>query len=198
MPSDKKISKVIYGGQTLIDLTADTVAADKLLSGYTAHAADGETITGSCTYDSDTSDDTATAAEVLNNKTAHVKGALVTGTMPNRGAVSGTISAKAEEYTVPNGYHDGSGKVGISATEQAKIIANNIRQGVTILGVEGSMSGSEDVSAQTRSVTPTTSAQTILPETGYNYLSQVNVAAIPYTSAENSSGGLTVTIGSAA
>ena len=198
MPETKKVSKVIYGGQTLIDLTADTVVANKLLYGYTAHGADGEQITGSCTFDSDTSSDTAAASEVLYSKTAHVAGSQVTGTMPNRGAVTGPISEKAGEYTIPDGYHDGSGKVGISSTEQAKIIAANIRQGVTLLGVEGSMTGTEDVVAQTRSVTPSTSSQTILPETGYNYLSQVNVAAIPYTSTENAAGGLTVTIGSAA
>jgi hypothetical protein len=37
--------------------------------------------------------------------------------MPNRGAVAGTISTVAGEYTVPQGYHDGSGKVAIAATE---------------------------------------------------------------------------------
>lgn len=31
------INKVIYGGETLIDLTSDTVTADKILSGFTAH-----------------------------------------------------------------------------------------------------------------------------------------------------------------
>ena len=31
------INKVIYGGETLIDLTGDTVTADKILSGFTAH-----------------------------------------------------------------------------------------------------------------------------------------------------------------
>lgn len=39
-------NKVIYGGRTLIDLTADTVTEDSLLEGYTAHKADGSVITG--------------------------------------------------------------------------------------------------------------------------------------------------------
>jgi len=195
--SDKKVSKVIYGGTTLIDLTADTVQANKLLYGYTAHGADGEEITGSCTYDADTQDANASASEILTNKSAYVKGSKVSGSMPNRGAVSGSISRKAGEYTVPQGYHDGSGKVAIDSTEQSKIIAENIRQGVTLLGVAGSMSGTEDVVAETKSVTPSTSAQTILPDTsgGYNYIAEVDVAAIPYTETENSAGGLTATIG---
>lgn len=195
--SDKKVSKVIYGGTTLIDLTADTVQANKLLYGYTAHGADGEEITGSCTYDADTQDANASASEILTNKSAYVKGSKVSGSMPNRGAVSGSISTKAGEYTVPQGYHDGSGKVAIDSAEQSKIIAENIRQGVTLLGVAGSMSGTEDVVAETKSVTPSTSAQTILPDTsgGYNYIAEVDVAAIPYTETENSAGGLTATIG---
>lgn len=189
------ISKVVYGGNTLIDLTADTVTADKVLKNYTAHGADGEPITGTCTYDSDTQDATAADSEILSGKTAYVKGAKKTGTMKNNGAVSGTISAKAGVYTVPQGYHDGSGKVQIASTEQAKITAENIREGVTILGVTGSMSGTEDAKPQAKEVTPTTTEQVVLPDTGYNYLSQVTVGAIPYEETENTAGGTTVTIG---
>lgn len=191
------INKVVYGGNTLIDLTSDTITAADLASGVTAHDKSGATITGTNTYDSDTSDDTAVASEILATKTAHARGTALTGTMPNRGGVTGTISTKAQEYTIQQGYHDGSGKVSISSTEQAKLIATNIRQGVTILGIEGTMSGQEDVNAQSRSVTPTTSQQVITPETGYNYLSQVTVAAIPYVESDNSAGGKTATIAGA-
>lgn len=189
------VSKVIYGGNTLIDLTADSVKADKLLEGYTAHGADGEKIEGTCTFDADTQDATATAAEILTGKTAYNKGAKVTGTMPNNGAVSGKISKKDGAYNVPQGFHDGSGKVEIDSTEQAKIIPANIRDGITILGVEGAMSGTEGAKAQAKEVTPSASAQTVLPDSGYNYLSQVTVKAIPYVESNNSAGGITVTIG---
>lgn len=188
-------SKVIFNGDVLIDLTADTITAADLASGKTAHDKSGAPITGTNTYDSNTSNDTATASEILATKTAHARGTALTGTMPNNGAVSGTISTVAGEYTVPQGYHDGSGKVSISSTEQAKIIATNIRQGVTILGVEGTMSGQEDVNAQSKTVTPSASAQTVTPDTGYNYLTQVTVNAIPYSESDNSAGGVTVTIG---
>lgn len=191
-----KISKVIYGGQTLIDLTTDTVKADKLLTGYTAHGADGEVVTGTCPYDMDTSEANATADEILFGKTAGIKGSMVTGTMPNNGAVSGTISTKEEQYTVPRGYHDGSGKVGIASAEKDKLIAENIRSGVTILGVEGMMSGTEGANPQAKTVTPATTQQEVMPDTesGYNYLSQVTVLAIPYVETENSAGGITATI----
>lgn len=188
-------NKVIYNGNTLIDLTADTITAADLAQGVTAHDKSGAIITGTNTYDSDTSNDTATAAEILATKTAHARGTALTGTMVNNGSVSGTISTKAQEYTIPIGYHDGSGKVSISSTEQAKIIATNIRQGVVILGVEGQMSGSEDVNAQSKTVTPAATAQTITPDTNYNYLTQVTINAIPYVEADNAAGGVTVTIG---
>lgn len=188
-------NKIIYGGDVLIDLTGDTITAADLASGKTAHDKSGAPITGTNTYDADTSDATAVAAEILATKTAYVNGNKVTGSMPNRGAVTGTISTKAQEYTIQQGYHDGSGKVSIAAAEQAKIIATNIRQGITILGVEGSMSGTEDVTAETVNVTPATTQQTITPSTGYNYISQVIVAAIPYVETDNAAGGVTVTIG---
>ena len=185
--ANKNISKVVYGGKTLIDLTADTVTADKVLKNYTAHDKSGATITGTCTFNADTSDATAGVAEILSGKTAYVNGVKLTG----------TISKKADSYTIPIGYHDGSGKVSISSTEQAKLIATNIRQGVTILGITGSMSGTEGAKAESKTATPSTSQQTILPDStkGYNYISQVVVEAIPYTESENPQGGLTVTIG---
>ena len=40
------INKVVFGERTLIDLTTDTITADELRIGYTAHTADGATITG--------------------------------------------------------------------------------------------------------------------------------------------------------
>lgn len=189
------ISKVIYGGRTLIDLTADTVTADKILKGYTTHGANGEAMTGTCEYDANTQDATAADSEILSGKIAYVKGVKKTGTMKNNGAVSGTISTKDGTYTVPQGYHDGSGKVGIASTEQAKLIATNIREGVTLLGVTGTMSGSENSKPQSKTVTPTTESQVVLPDSGYNCLSQVTVAAIPYSESDNTAGGKTVTIG---
>ena len=187
------INKLVVGNEVKFDLTSDTVTAEKLLSGFTTHDKSGAPITGTCTYDADTQDATVAVAEILEGKTAYARGAKLTGTMPNKGAVSGTIATK-EAYTIPMGFHDGSGTVSIDATESAKIVAGNIKSGVTILGVEGTFAG-ETVTAQTKSVTPTMSVQTVLPDEGYDYLSQVSVAAIPVTYSANSAGGQTCTIG---
>ena len=157
-----EINKVIYGGNTLIDLTGDTVTASDLAYGKTAHDKTGTIITGSNTNDSDTTDATAAAAEILSTKTAYVNKNKITGEMPNRGAVTGTISTLSP-YTIQNGYHDGSGTVSIDSTEADKIVAANIKSGVTILGVQGSYSG-ESISVEAnKTVTPSTVAHTILP-----------------------------------
>ena len=96
------VSKVVYGDTVLIDLTEDTVTPSTLASGVTAHAADGNQITGTSS----------------------------------------------------------SGGTG-----------------------------------QSKTVTPSTSAQVVSPDSGYDFLSQVTVAAIPYTETQNAAGGITVTIG---
>ena len=191
--ANKYINKLVVGNETKFDLTADSVTADKLLKNITAHDKSGAPVTGTCTYDADTQDATAAVAEILEGKTAYARGAKLTGTMPNKGAVSGTITDKTA-YTIPMGFHDGSGTVSIDATESAKIVAGNIKSGVTILGVQGTFAG-ETVTAQTKSVTPTMSVQTVLPDEGFDYLSQVSVAAIPVNYSDNAAGGQTCTIG---
>ena len=188
-------NKIVLGdGTVLIDLSGDTADAAHVLSGYTFHDKSGAPVTGTNTYDSDTSEDTAAVAEILAGKTAHARGALLSGTMPNNGAVSGSISTKDGQYTIPQGYHDGAGKVGINANEKAKIIPGNIKAGVEMLGVTGTYGG-ESINAQAKSAVPSFTQQTIQPDAGYDYLSAVTITPIPVAYSDNSAGGKTVTIG---
>ena len=188
-------NKIIYGGETLIDLSGDTATPDKVLIGFTYHDASGEISEGTCEFDVDSSGVTAKIAEVLVGKTFAAGGDIKTGTMKNNGAVSGVISTKSAKYTVPIGYHDGSGSVVIDPDEMAKLIASNVRQGITILGVTGTMSGSESVTVQAKTVSPSASGNVVVsPDAGYNYLSQVIVEKISYKETSNSAGGTTVTI----
>ena len=85
-----------------------------------------------------TGDADITAADVLSGKTGFGPSGEVDGGMANNGATGGSISTKAGSVTIPAGYTTG-GSVAISSTEQAKIIASNIKSGVTILGVAGSL-----------------------------------------------------------
>lgn len=188
-------NKVIYGSTVLIDLTQDTITKDKILAGFTAHDASGATITGTCDYDVNSQDATVKVAEMLDGTTAYARGTKLTGTMPNNGAFKATIDTVTGKVTIPQGYHDGSGTVSISNVEIAKLIASNIKQGVTIMGVTGTLEPSSSVKVSAVSATPKTTAQTILPATGMDYISQVNLAAIPYVETDNAAGGKTVTIG---
>ena len=196
MPN-KYVNKVVIGKETKLDLTADTVTPDKLAKGITAHDKSGAPITGTSTKDADTGDATAAVAEVLDGKTFYARGTKMTGTMPNNGEVNGEISTVDGKYTIPMGFHDGAGGVAIAATEQAKLVPTNIREGVTVLGVKGAMSGNEGMKPQAKSVTPSFEQQIILPDSDsdYNCLSQVTVAAIPATYVDNAAGGQTLTIG---
>ena len=190
-------SKIIYGGEVLLDLTADTIEPGKVLLGFKYHGPDGELHTGTCTFDLDTSGATVKASEILLGKTAGARGSLITGSRPDNGAVAARISTVNGEYIVPLGYHDGSGKCVIDPDEAAKIIAANIKKGVTILGVEGTYGG-ESVSVQTKTVDPLTTSQKVLPDPNYDYLSEVTVNAIYYNETDNAAGGKTVTIGKSA
>lgn len=182
-------------GTILLDVSSDTAARADVLSGKYFHLATGERTTGTCTYDSNTTDANALATEILSGKTAYVNKVKITGEMTNNGAVSGTISNKNTPYTIPAGYHSGLGTVGLDSTSSQALIASNIKSGVEILGVTGSYSG-EAVTAGSVSVTPYLTAQTILPSSiSKDYISQVNVAAISVTYSDNAAGGRTCTIG---
>ena len=194
MAENQHVNKIVYGNTVLIDLTADTVTDDKILASYTAHDASGNIITGTCDFDVNSQDATVKVAEMLTGKTAYARGTKLTGTMPNNGSISLTISEVNEEVSVAQGYHDGSGKVSILETEKAKLIASNIKQGITILGVTGTLEPSSAIKVHSKTVTPKTTQQTILPDEGYDYLAQVTVNPIPYVETDNSAGGKTVTI----
>lgn len=193
---EKYINKLVVGEDVKFDLTQDDITADKLAKGIKAHDKSGAPIVGTSTYDADTSDATATAAEILSTKTAYKAGSKITGTMPNQGAKTLNITKKGVAVTIPMGFHDGGGKAQIDSAEAAKIIPENLRAGVTVFGVTGNMSGTEGASPQAKTVVPTFEAQEITPDSPtYNYLSSVTVAAIPVSYTDNDAGGQTLKIG---
>ena len=195
MPN-KYINKLIVGEEVKFDLTQDDITADKLAKGIKAHDKSGAPIVGTNTYDANTSDATATAAEILLGKTAYKAGEKITGTMPNQGAKTLSITNKEAPVTIPMGFHDGGGKAQIDAAEAAKIIPENLRDGITVLGVTGTMSGTEGAQPQAKTVVPTFESQEITPDSPtYNYLSSVTVAAIPVSQTDNDAGGQTLKIG---
>lgn len=187
---------VLEGGEVLIDLTADTATAADVASGATFHDKSGELVTGTSTKDSDTSDATVAVAEMLTGKTAYARGAKLTGTMPNNGAQTGSISTKDGTVSIKEGYHDGSGKIGIASGEKTKLIPANIRHGVTLLGVVGTMSVNEGENPEVgKTVKPTFEEQSVVPSGSYTCFKELTVEAIKVTRTPNAAGGTTVTIG---
>lgn len=195
MASNPYFNKVVYDGTTLIDLTADTAVATDVASGKYFHLASGERVQGTSTLDADTSDANATAGEILATKTAYVNGNKITGSMPNNGAANVTVTGTSGT-SIPAGYYDGSGKASIDSTSASALTANNIRQGVTILGVEGTLSPEDDLTVGPVTATPASSSQTITAASqSLDYITQVTVNAIPYVETDNAQGGKSVTIG---
>lgn len=193
--ANQYVNKVIVGTEVKLDLSGDTITATDLKKGVTAHDKSGASITGSNEFDVNSQDATAAVAEVLEGKTFYARGQKLTGTMPDKGSVSLSISGKEDEPAIPMGFHDGSGKAAIAGTEKAKLIPANIKQGITILGVEGSYGG-EAVKAQAnKDATPSFAAQVITPDETYDYLAQVTVKPIPVTYTDNAAGGQTLQIG---
>ena len=97
MAANQYFNKIIINGETKIDLTGDTVTAQQLLKGAKAHDKSGAPIVGSCTYDADTKDATATAAEILQGKTAYADGQKLEGSMKNNGSVKGELTTLTDD-----------------------------------------------------------------------------------------------------
>ena len=198
MANNPYVNKVVFGNTTVMDISDTTADPSKVLASEKFYDRSGAPQTGSCTFDADTSDANATAAEILDTKTAYVNGNKLTGSMPNRGAVTLTIDDINDELAIQNGYHDGSGVAKLDATEKAKIVAGNIKKDVVILGVTGTYEGSATPTSTAKTVTPYTTSKTYLPSgesTPVDYYSQVTVNAIYYNETDNAAGGKTCVIG---
>lgn len=184
---------VLSNGETLIDLTQDDVKAEHVQSGIYFHDKTGERKQGTNTKTVDASSATAEAAEVLEGRTFGKGDEMQTGTMPDNSGKNVEIST-LNGTPIPKGYNDGSSFAKLSDAEIAKLVAGNIKEGVEILGVMGEF-GADDISSQSKTVTPTFEKQVINPDDGFTFLSSVEVEAIKVDRKDNEAGGVTVTIG---
>ncbi len=81
----------------------------------------------------------ASEEDVLLGKTfSNESGTGKTGTMPNQGAKTSTLTTNGSSYTIPAGYHNGSGKVTANITN---LTAGNIKTGISVGGVTGTFKG---------------------------------------------------------
>ena len=121
------VAKGYHNGEGTVNIKSDTLISENIKSGVNILGVQG-------TF---TSDAIASSQDILETKTAYVNADKIVGSMPNRGAVQGFISNVSENFSISAGYHNGLGIVAISSEEQVKIISENIKAGISILGVLG-------------------------------------------------------------
>ena len=184
---------VLSNGEVLLDLTQDDVKPEHVQKDIYFHDKTGARKQGTNTKTVDASNATAEAAEVLVGRTFGKGNEMQTGTMPDNSGQSIEISSLGGT-PIPKGYSDGSSVAKLSDAEIAKLVAGNIKEGVSILGVMGEF-GADDFSSQSKTVTPTFEKQVINPDEGYAFLSSVEVEAIKVDRKDNEAGGVTATIG---
>ena len=181
-------------GEVLIDLTQDDVKQENVDKNIWFHDKTGERKQGTSTKTVDASGATAERTDVLINKTFGKGSEMQVGSMPDNSGKDVVIENKSGT-AIPFGYSDGSGKAKLSDSDIAKLIPGNIKEGVTILGVEGNF-GTDDFSAISKEIDPTFEEQTFNPaDDGVSFYSSVKVNAIKVTKQDNEFGGVTVTIG---
>lgn len=194
------VSKVIYNSNVLIDLTEDTVSADKLLEGITAHDAAGNPITGTL-VSTDTTDATASASDIAKGKTAYVNEEKITGSITVFNGIR--ITARNATIAKPTDASDSEGNKLISnslslgtdyliragkytiqlfAEAYGDAQPEDVAAGKTFTSAAGAIvTGTKTESTPnltTGSATPSKAAQTFTPD-GYDGYSAFTVAAIP-------------------
>lgn len=185
---------MLSDGTTVMDLTKDDVRPEYVQKDIWFHDKSGKRQQGTNTKTVDASEATAEASEVLVGRTFGKDSEMQTGTMPDNSGKD-VVIANTNGASIPAGFYDGSGKVKLSDADFAKLIPGNIKEGVTILGVEGDF-GTDDFSAISKEIAPTFEEQIFNPaDDGVSFYSSVKVKAIPVTRQDNEFGGVTVTIG---
>lgn len=142
-----------------------TPTTGKVLSKVTVEAIPAEYIT--------TGDATVTAEKILIGETAYAGGEKVTGTMENHAAVSQTLSTTTTSYTVPEGYHNGAGKVNIvvetksaTPTKSTQTITPSSGKVLSSVSVAAIPNAYQDVTAVTAEAADVLTGEKIVDATG--------------------------------
>lgn len=163
------------GWVEMVDVSATTAEEADVLDGEIFYKADGTQAEGTL-VPLDISDADAAVGDVVASKTFYAtSGGKKTGTMTDRGTVNTDIATKAQEVTIAAGKHSGSGVVKISATEQAKIIAGNIKSGVTLLGQAGSVTPAKEEETKTVTSPSFASGNIVVNPTSGKVMTQVTI-----------------------
>lgn len=172
----EELKKSVSDGKVLV---ASAITGKGVTTAADATFATMASNIGSIMVGIDTSGTTSVAGDILVGKTAGSKGSIITGTMKDNGAVNQSLSANGT-YTIPAGYHNGSGKVTQNLTTKS---ATTITPGDTVQTIAAGqyLSGAQTIAAvptETKTVTAGTAAQTVNRTTG-KYMTAVTVNPTP-------------------